>query len=665
MSAAVDGARRFRGAHRCPICDGADGDPRGKERRCHGYLSSDGLYAHCTRDEHAGSIAPTDAGTFAHRLRGPCKCGTQHGAADERPSGNTEYVYRDAHGATLYRVVRTPDKRFWQQRPDGRGGWERGRGAAPRVLYRLPELLASGDNLVFIVEGEKDVETLRARGLVATCNPEGAKKWRLVDGAAAALKGRHLVILPDNDDEGRAHAEQVLADVRRTAASVRVLALPGLPHKGDVSDWFAAGGAVNELYKLVAAAPLDEATRNRAEHERIGHDVIDDERPEGGQSENRTPPPVYNRCRDLVAAIVARASEPWVTLRLDDDELVSVRPGGIVTLIGATGRGKTSLALSLCHHHALAHGPAIVWSLELPPDELVARAIGLSAYTGWSAVLRGALPPEHMHDALPERLYVLGRDHGTFAHLAATLDAVRAAHPDEPIVVALDYVQLVGADGDEDIRLRVGAVMRQIDKLARDRRAVVIALSQGSRASSRALSSGEAIGAQTTDAGAEAADIERWSTVTLAIGTHGEPGEDGSVPSELSVGKSRMGGGDRVIPMRYDGLTGRWKVTGEARAASEVRAERTSQREQKQRGTAALAIQALLARAAAPMSATEIRGEIGGTRGVVCAAVRELIEAGTAVRVRGRKRGGVYPVWTPDRAAAAGIEVIPEGGDHE
>jgi hypothetical protein len=45
------------------------------------------------------------------------------------------------------------------------------------------------------------------------------------------------VIIPDNDEPGHKHAEQVRESLTGIARSVTVLELPGLPEKGDVSDW--------------------------------------------------------------------------------------------------------------------------------------------------------------------------------------------------------------------------------------------------------------------------------------------------------------------------------------------------------------------------------------------------------------------------------------------
>jgi hypothetical protein len=164
------------------------------------------------------------------------------------------YDYRDESARLGFQVVRQPGKNFRQRRPDGKGGWIWNLDGVGRVLYRLPELMATGtDRTVYVVEGEKDVETLRGLGEVATTNPGGAGKWR--PEYTPALHGRHVVILPDNDDVGRKHGEDVARALTGAAASVKVVHLPGLAEKGDVSDWLAAGGTVADLQLLVRAAP--------------------------------------------------------------------------------------------------------------------------------------------------------------------------------------------------------------------------------------------------------------------------------------------------------------------------------------------------------------------------------------------------------------------------
>lgn len=165
------------------------------------------------------------------------------------------YDYLDENGVLLFQVTRHDPKTFRQRHPDGQGGWRWGLGGIKPVLYRLPELCSAfpGDP-VFLAEGEKDVDALIALGLVATGSPMGAANWR--DDYAAFFKARDVVILPDNDPEGENYAETAAASLAKVTQSVRVLRLPGLPPKGDLSDWLAAGGTSDELAALAALVPF-------------------------------------------------------------------------------------------------------------------------------------------------------------------------------------------------------------------------------------------------------------------------------------------------------------------------------------------------------------------------------------------------------------------------
>jgi hypothetical protein len=161
-----------------------------------------------------------------------------------------QYPYCDEHGNTLYEVVRYEPKGFKQRRSNKQGKAVWNLDGVPRVLYHLPELLiADKQEIVFIVEGEKDVDRLHSLGLIATTNSGGAEKWR--DEYNQYLSNRNVIIIPDNDAAGRRHAEHIAQSIHGVAASVKVLGLQGLPYKGDVSDWLNAGGTVERLHALV------------------------------------------------------------------------------------------------------------------------------------------------------------------------------------------------------------------------------------------------------------------------------------------------------------------------------------------------------------------------------------------------------------------------------
>ena len=187
---------------------------------------------------------------------GATKNGRRRPKAKRNIETVADYEYDDEQGNVLYRIARREDgagsKKFVAERPVGETGWKAGTKDIRRVLFRLPELLAADvDQPVYIVEGEKLVLRLMDAGLIATTNTGGAGKWK--PDYTEHLKGRRVVLLPDNDDPGREHMQSVADSLYRVAEDVTIVDLPDLPDKGDVCDWLDAGGTVKELRKLVRA----------------------------------------------------------------------------------------------------------------------------------------------------------------------------------------------------------------------------------------------------------------------------------------------------------------------------------------------------------------------------------------------------------------------------
>lgn len=193
------------------------------------------VLVHC----HAG--CPQRAVTNVLKARGLWKSARTH-LDSKRPRPVVEaYDYTDEHGNLLYQVVRYEPKGFAQRRPDGRGGWI-WRKHPHQVLYHLPEVLESA--ITFVVEGEKDVNALRANGFVATTNAGGARApW--LPQYNAALRGQEVVIIPDNDRPGWERAAVIARALLGIAARIRVLDLP--TNVIDISDWFALGHSELEL----------------------------------------------------------------------------------------------------------------------------------------------------------------------------------------------------------------------------------------------------------------------------------------------------------------------------------------------------------------------------------------------------------------------------------
>lgn len=163
------------------------------------------------------------------------------------------YDYRDEGGTLLFQTVRFDPKDFRQRRPGRQGGWTWNLNGTRRVLYHLPELITRPNDVAFIVEGEKDADLLADKRLLATTSPGGAGKWRHEYGES--LRDRDVVIVPDNDEAGKRHSESVARSLHGIAATVKIVHLPDLRYKGDVSDWLQAGHGIEALQKLAAAAP--------------------------------------------------------------------------------------------------------------------------------------------------------------------------------------------------------------------------------------------------------------------------------------------------------------------------------------------------------------------------------------------------------------------------
>jgi archaellum biogenesis ATPase FlaH/5S rRNA maturation endonuclease (ribonuclease M5) len=161
------------------------------------------------------------------------------------------YDYTDESGNLLFQTVRYEPKDFNQRKPDGKESWLYTLQGIRLVPYNLPEVIKAKS--IIIVEGEKDVETLRGIGLIASCNPMGAGKWRA--DYNPYFNGKKVVIIPDNDEPGKRHAETIAKNLKGIAESIKLVKLPGLPSKGDISDWIAQGHTKDELLELIKSSP--------------------------------------------------------------------------------------------------------------------------------------------------------------------------------------------------------------------------------------------------------------------------------------------------------------------------------------------------------------------------------------------------------------------------
>jgi 5S rRNA maturation endonuclease (ribonuclease M5) len=177
-------------------------------------------HAGCQPDDILGTLGLTWAELSAPRER-------QAEQGEWTPAGPAVavYDYVDEQGKLLYQVLRTATKDFRQRVPDptAKSGWMWRLGDTRRVPYQLPEVLAAVQDgkEIYICEGEKDVHTLAAAGIVATCNPGGAGKWR--PEYSEHLREAIVTVVADKDAPGQAHARQVATSLKDVAVSVRIV----------------------------------------------------------------------------------------------------------------------------------------------------------------------------------------------------------------------------------------------------------------------------------------------------------------------------------------------------------------------------------------------------------------------------------------------------------
>lgn len=244
---------------------------------------------------------------------------------------NTDFEYVDEHiyitadrkpylKVERYRDSKTGRKDFKQYHWNT--GWELG---APKdqIPYRLPEVVQaiSLGLPVIIVEGESCVDALVEAGFVATCNSCGSGKW--TDTHTSFLKGvSRVYILPDNDPAGYEHLNKTAKSLQTAGIPVYWLQLPvGL--KGDIVDWFKAGGTPETLKELIDNASIWSKAVPFKEYK---------------------PLPKTINAIDLMKKVFP--DQVWI--------VPGLFPSGLTILGGKPKHGKSWLALGLCV--SLAYG---------------------------------------------------------------------------------------------------------------------------------------------------------------------------------------------------------------------------------------------------------------------------------------------------------------------
>jgi len=345
----------------------------------------------------------------------------------EPPKGRIvkTYDYTDVEGNLLYQVCRLEPKSFRQRRPNGNGGWIwdlSGR----RVPYRLGDLLKYPEATVFVCEGEKDADRVAELGHCATTAASG--KWTA--DCVQALAGRDVFIMEDNDAAGREKAASAALALHGKANSIRLVRLPDLPDKGDVSDWLEADERnAKRLVDVCVAAPLwtpetTEATKSN----------------EPGEA-----PPLIKSSAQFIAGHVP-----------PEYVLVGVLVRRFVySLTGQTGAGKTCVTLRLAASIALGTMFAgrltkkcrVLYAAAENPEDVRMRWIALAEHMGFD--------PKAIEVYFTEGTF-------TISKMAAKLRAEAEVLGGEFGLVIIDTGPAFFEGDDENSRTQMGAHARMM-----------------------------------------------------------------------------------------------------------------------------------------------------------------------------------------------------------
>ena len=343
-------------------------------------------------------VVTCHAGCSFNELR---KVITSLSTTKERKEVDAIYPYRSREGKELFRKLRfwpkdfrienhnipsnDPSKMRWKLPLD--------RDVREWPLYRLPELIAAKETgeTVFYVEGEKDVDRLVKLNCIATTNYEGASKgsqkpkWRL-DYTKQLTGLNSLVLLPDNDDPGRAHTANIATQMTGKVGEIIMLDLglrfPELKAGADVSDWLNAGHSVEELLELVSRCePWTPATADNAAATPVEPPRSDDQNP-GKETQPSPPSPAESVMLRSAATIIPRAID-WLWpgwLSVGKLHLLAGAPGTAKTTIAMTWAAAISTGGTFPDGSLAPQGNVLIWSSEDDPrDTLIPRLIAAGA----------------------------------------------------------------------------------------------------------------------------------------------------------------------------------------------------------------------------------------------------------------------------------------------
>ncbi len=431
------------------------------------------------------------------------------------------YDYRNENGDLAYQVVRYEPKTFRQRRMvDGVWNWKMD--GVKRVLYRLPEVLES--QIVCIVEGEKDVETLFSLGMVATCNVGGAGKW--LEAYSEHFNGKDVILCPDNDDPGRKHMEDVAKSLEGKVKSLRKILIPP-PHK-DASDFITSFPTKEEAAKAI----MDLSSKAKKIHGGIDLPIES-----MGELENSY--------QELMAQFHERTIDLSCWLPGFKKRLRPLVPGEVVAVVADTSAGKTTVLQNIAM--ACNPVPTLLFEMELPGSLTFERFLSLQSGISGAAIEK----------AYSEKRTISWREKDKLSHIfTCSLSKLTIEKMEEliikaplkmgkkPVLVMLDYLQLMRGKGNSRYE-KTSEICEELKTLAKSTGTIIIFTSQISRKKDEG--SGEIFLHDGKDSGS----VE--SSAGIMIGVWRDKNDDSKMMVKLC--KQTKGERNFIIPCRFYGET--------------------------------------------------------------------------------------------------------------
>lgn len=228
---------------------------------------------------------------------------------------------------------------------------------------------------------------------------------------------------------------------------------------------------------------------------------------------------------------------------LDLDEKQGFRPGDLLVLAARPGMGKTAFALNILERVALKEKKAaLMFSLEMPGDQLITRLLSSHARISHDSLRRGRLTAEdrrrltHAGSAFRNaQIYVDDSSQPSLAQIRAKARRLKRDGALDLIIV--DYLQLLGAKA-ESRQNEIALISRTLKAIARDLKVPVLALAQLNRKAEE-RSDHKPMLSDLRESGAIEQDADM--VMMLMREDYYEETEDNRDMASLSIAKNRHG----------------------------------------------------------------------------------------------------------------------------